>query len=82
MYCKGDETMRNISMGRYVPYDTIIHRLDARVKLLSMIAFVIVLFMDIKLPGFILLSVLTFVLLKVSKVGMKSFLKSVKILFP
>lgn len=70
--------MRNISLGRYVPYNTIIHRLDARVKLLSMIALVIVAFLDLKIGGFAFLSIVTFILLKVSKVGIKSFIKATR----
>jgi len=73
--------MRNISLGRYVPYNTVVHKLDARVKLFSMVALVIVLFANIKIPGFVLLSVLTLILLKVSKVGMKTFLKAMKTMF-
>ena len=29
--------MNNISLGRYIPYDTIIHKLDPRTKILAMI---------------------------------------------
>lgn len=70
--------MRNIALGRYVPYNTIIHRMDARVKLISMIALVIVLFTNLELPGFCLLTLFTIILLKVSKVGIKSFLRTAK----
>lgn len=70
--------MRNIALGRYVPYNTVIHRMDARVKLISMIALVVILFTNLELPGFALMMLFVLVLLKVSKVGYKLFLKTAK----
>ena len=36
--------MKNITLGRYVPYDSIIHRTDARVKLFGTIVLMVVIF--------------------------------------
>lgn len=36
--------MQNMLMGRYIPGDSIIHRMDPRSKLLVMIAFVVIIF--------------------------------------
>ena len=36
--------MNNISIGRYVPYDTFIHRLDPRSKIISMILMMVMIF--------------------------------------
>ncbi|MGN1295011.1 MAG: energy-coupling factor transporter transmembrane component T family protein [Bacilli bacterium] len=36
--------MTNFTLGKYVPYNSIIHRLDARVKILSMIIFMVMIF--------------------------------------
>ena len=35
----------SFAMGRYVPYDTIIHRLDPRTKILTLVLFMIAIFM-------------------------------------
>ena len=36
--------MNNISIGRYVPYNTFLHRLDPRTKLISMIFLMVCIF--------------------------------------
>ena len=36
--------MTNFTLGKYVPYNSLIHRLDARVKLLSMVIFMVMIF--------------------------------------
>ena len=36
--------MNNISIGRYTPYDTFLHRLDPRTKILSMIFLMVTIF--------------------------------------
>ena len=36
--------MANISIGRYTPYDTFLHRLDPRTKLVSMILIMVMIF--------------------------------------
>jgi energy-coupling factor transport system permease protein len=52
--------------------------MDARVKLISMIALVVLLFTNLELPGFGLMTLFVLILLKVSKVGYKSFFKTAK----
>ena len=37
--------MTNFTLGKYVPYNSLIHRLDARVKLLSMVIFMVMMFL-------------------------------------
>ena len=37
--------MNNISIGRYIPYNSKIHRLDPRLKLFSMILFMVMIFL-------------------------------------
>ena len=39
--------MKNISLGRYLPYNTIIHRLDPRVKLFGLISFMVLVFFSL-----------------------------------
>jgi energy-coupling factor transport system permease protein len=38
---KRDAPMANLALGRYVPYDSIIHRLDPRLKLASLIVLMV-----------------------------------------
>ena len=70
--------MNNISLGRYIPYDTIIHKLDPRTKILAMILLLVCVFLPIGYIGYAALLILVFVLLKVSKIKISSIYKSLK----
>jgi len=70
--------MNNISLGRYIPYDTIIHRLDPRTKILVMILMLVSVFLPIGYIGFASLLVLVFILLKVARIKVSSIYKSLK----
>ncbi|KLK97677.1 cobalt ECF transporter T component CbiQ, cbiQ [Lactococcus lactis subsp. lactis] len=52
--------MQNMLMGRYIPGDSIIHRMDPRSKLLVMIAFVVIIFLAHDWLGYLLLGALHF----------------------
>ena len=70
--------MNNISLGRYIPYDTIIHKLDPRSKIIAMILLLVCVFLPIGYIGFAALLVLIFILLKVAKIKVSSIFKSLK----
>ena len=36
--------MRDITLGQYFPTSSLIHRLDARIKILSLIAYIVLIF--------------------------------------
>ena len=57
--------MNNITLGRYIPYDTIIHKLDPRTKIIAMILLLVCVFLPIGYIGFAALLLLVFILLKV-----------------
>lgn len=70
--------LKNITIGQYFPGETIIHRLDPRVKLLSTFAFIIALFFINSFYPYIL--VLAFILsaIKLSKVPLSYIIKGLK----
>lgn len=70
--------MNNISLGRYIPYDTIIHKLDPRSKIIAMILLLVCVFLPIGYIGFAALLVLIFILLKITKIKVSSIFKSLK----
>ncbi|MBQ9472140.1 MAG: energy-coupling factor transporter transmembrane protein EcfT [Ruminococcus sp.] len=72
--------MRDITLGQYFPADSVIHRLDPRVKILSLIAFIALVFCSFNYVSlaFTALFVLTIVLL--SRVPLKMYLKSLKVI--
>ncbi|MBQ3416608.1 MAG: energy-coupling factor transporter transmembrane protein EcfT [Ruminococcus sp.] len=72
--------MRDITLGQYFPTDSVIHRLDPRVKLILMIVFLVFTFITFNYfaLGLIAASILMIVLL--SKVPLKMYLKSLKVI--
>ena len=72
--------MRDITLGQYFPADSVIHRLDARVKILSLIAYIVLTFCAFNFYslGLVFLLVVTVVLL--SRVPVKMYVKSLKVI--
>jgi energy-coupling factor transport system permease protein len=73
--------LKDITLGQYFPGDTFIHRLDPRVKLVSVLLYIIALF---SAKYFLTYSIMILVLgvsIAVSKVGLKTILKGVKPIF-
>ncbi|MCR4562221.1 MAG: hypothetical protein K5694_03355, partial [Bacilli bacterium] len=40
--------MNTLSLGRYIPYDSLVHRMDPRCKILALVAFIVAIFMPMK----------------------------------
>jgi len=75
--------MKNISLGRYLPYNTIMHRLDPRVKLFGLISFMVLVFFSFGDVGanfayYGLLLVVVFIALKLTKVKFISLFRQLK----
>ncbi len=69
---------KDVAFGQYYPADSIIHRLDARVKMLLTLMFVIAIFFVKSYFGFILTAVILIGIVLLAKLPMMSVLKSVK----
>lgn len=75
--------MKNISLGRYLPYNTIMHRLDPRVKLFGLISFMVLVFFSFgdvsaNFAYYGLLLVVVFIALKLTKVKFISLFRQLK----
>ncbi len=70
--------MNSMLMGRYIPGDSLIHRMDPRSKLLVMIAFVVVIFLANDWLGYLLLLVYTFAGVGLSRISVSYFLKGLR----
>ena len=75
--------MSSITLGRYTPRDTFIHRLDPRIKILSLILLMVAIFisystweMTFIIGGILLLFI--FLLAAISKTSFKSLFKSLR----
>ena len=66
--------MQNMLMGRYIPGNSLIHRLDPRSKLLVMFIFVIVIFFAHDWLGYLLLILYTFAGVLLSGISIEVFI--------
>ena len=78
--------MNNLALGRYVPYDSSIHRLDPRLKLFALIVFMVGVFMKFANVGmnFIMygiIFILIAIMMAVSHIRFRSLFKQLKALW-
>ncbi|GIN42117.1 MULTISPECIES: energy-coupling factor transporter transmembrane component T family protein [Heyndrickxia] len=70
--------MEKMIIGRYVPTDSMIHRLDPRSKLIFVFAFICIVFLANNLVTYGILVVFTILLILLSKIPFSFFLKGLK----
>ncbi len=74
--------LRDITIGQYFPGDSPVHRLDPRMKILVIFAYIILLFFIKTIPGFVIAVALVFVAYFLSKIPLTLFFKSMKAILP
>ncbi len=70
--------LKNITIGQYYPSESFIHRLDPRTKIILTVFYIATVFFIQGLWGFLFLGVLSFFMIKLSRVPVKLFLKGLK----
>ena len=70
--------MRDITIGQYYPADSVIHKLDPRVKLIGTFAFLLSLFLGKGIISYAIATVFLAVVIKLSKVPFKMIIKGLK----
>ncbi len=70
--------LRDITIGQYYKADSIVHRLDPRVKLFGTLVFLVTLFMANSILGYVLATCFILGVVKLSKVPLKFVLKGLK----
>ena len=70
--------IRDITLGQYFPGNSVIHRLDPRMKIILTLVYIIFVFLAKSLISYVLLCVSVVVLLAVSKLPVKPVLKGIK----
>ena len=73
--------IRDITIGQYYPADSILHRLDPRVKFIGTFLFLISLFVADGIWGYVLATVFLVAIVGLSKVPVKFMIKGLKPLF-
>ena len=70
--------MKSVAFGQYYPSNSVMHRLDPRVKIVIGIFYIVASFLCKNVLSFVLLTVSALVLILVSKIPVKIVLKSIK----
>lgn len=70
--------LRDITLGQYYQTDSVIHRLDPRVKLVTTICFIISLFVVNNFIGYLIAGVFLILVIKLSRVPLKYMLRGMK----
>lgn len=70
--------LRDITLGQYYPADSVIHKLDPRVKLLATMLYIVSLFCFRGIAALLVTTVFLFAIIKVSKVPFKFMVKGLK----
>ncbi len=73
--------MKNMQIGRYLPLNSIIHRIDPRAKLIAMVALMTGLFVAGNFFSIAVIGTMTVVLLKASKLSILKTIKSLKFMW-
>ncbi len=75
--------MKEIALGRYVPYNSLIHRLDPRLKIVALIAFMVMIFfkfvstaMNFLIYG--ILAIVIYIMMRIAKIKLITLFKSLK----
>ena len=73
--------LRDITLGQYYPADSVIHKLDPRVKLLGTLLYIISLFVFGKPGNYIAAALFLIIIIRLSKVPVKFMVKGLRALF-
>ncbi len=70
--------LNNITLGQYYPAESVVHRLDPRVKIILLIAFVAAVFLVSNLSGFVLIAIYLAAACRLSRLPVRLLIKSIK----
>lgn len=72
--------MRDVTLGQYFPSDSVLHRLDPRLKIVSLIAFIVLTFCTFNFYSLAVVAALVILVVGLSRVPVKMYLKSLKVI--
>ena len=73
--------LKDITLGQFIPGNSILHRLDARIKLIALVLFIVALFMASSFYSYLTITLLVVLMVAVSKIPVKMILRSMRSLF-
>lgn len=70
--------MKDLALGRYIPYNTWVHRLDPRTKIAAMIILLVGIFLKVTIVEYLLMTALMIVIVASSKIRFRTIYQSLK----
>lgn len=70
--------IKDITIGQYLPGDSLVHKLDPRVKILQSFLFIIIIFVLTNFIGYAFLAIFTFMIIYIAKIPSKYIFKGLK----
>lgn len=70
--------MDNMTFGKYIPGNSLIHRLDPRLKIITLLIFLIAVFFEVGFIGYGILGIYVLISALLSKIKLSHLLKSIK----
>lgn len=70
--------MDNMTFGKYIPYNSYIHRLDPRLKIIVLMVFLVAIFFDVGFIGYGVLAIFVVLVALLSKIPLSHVLKAMK----
>ena len=70
--------MKNFALGRYVPLDSLIHRMDPRAKIMAMILLLIGIFIPAGFIGYALIGIVVCIVAVLAKLSLNFIWRSMK----
>ena len=74
--------LKDITIGQHFPGKSPVHNLDARLKIIFTVVYVVVLFMSTNIPGLVMSGLIVLVMYKVAGIPLKMLQKSLKPMMP
>ncbi len=72
--------MRDVTLGQYFPCDSVLHRLDPRLKIVSLIAFIVLTFCTFNFYSLAVVGAFVIAIILMSRVPLKMYFKSLKVI--
>ncbi len=70
--------LKDVTLGQYFPGNSVVHRLDARTKIILVVVFIIALFQAVGWIGYAVVTLVTLLCIKISAIPFKSLFKGLK----
>ncbi len=74
--------LKEITIGQYYPTNSIVHKLDPRLKLLTLISYIVFIFLAKSFLSLLYVVALTLAIILLTKIPIKTYLKNIKTILP